>query len=314
MNVMKRARLELVCVALACLVTGCRTTPAQEANWPVYKLKAEQEISLDLPAKEEFEASGLLLTKEGLVTVSDHGPTLYRIELPATNGGSGKLHAIPNCFTPEQLAKYKPYNNRYDCEGIAQDDEGRYYICEEGNRWILRSDPKAGTSEVLPIDWSSVKQFFSNDRNASFEGIAIGDGKMYVANERSDPVIIQLDFKTLKVEGYFVVWPKTPSLFGILHYSDLSWHKGKLYVMCRHHRVVLRVDPKTHQVEAEYNYREIEDKLGYKTLFPTGVMEGLALDDQYMWLTTDNNGLPRNGNDTRPTLLKCPLTGLVEEK
>jgi hypothetical protein len=36
-------------------------------------------------------------------------------------------------------------------------------------------------------------------------------------------------------------------------------------------------------------------------------MEGLAVDRDYFWLCTDNNGLSRKKypGDTRPTLFKC---------
>jgi len=293
-------------------VLGCRSLAQdQAANWPIYQLKAEQQWRLNLPHGERFDASGLLLAKNAdLLTLSDTGPTLYRILLPGA-GEAVNLQPLTNCFTGLQLAHLAPYNGHYDSEGIAQDDQGRLYICEEGNRWILRCDPKLGRSEVLPIDWSPVKEFFSADRNASFEGIAIGGGKIYVANERSEPVIAEVDLKTLKVTGHFVVFPRTPSLLGMLHYSDLSWFGGKLYVLCRHHRVVLEVDPQTHQVLAEFNYRELEDKLGYQTVYPTGAMEGLAVDRNYFWLVTDNNGMGRKDapKDIRPTLVKCKRPG-----
>lgn len=197
---------------------------------------------------------------------------------------------------------------RCDCEGIAQDDLGRIYLCEEANRWILRCDPKANHVESLPIDWSPVKQFFGSDRNASFEGIAIGNGKLYVANERSDPIILAVDLNNLKIVDHFAVSPRAGSFLGVLHYSDLSWHDGKLFVLCRHHRAILEVDPETHAVLAEFEYGDLEDRLGYKRAYPTGIMEGLAVDRDFIWLVTDNNGFGRrqSPNDTRPTLLKCP--------
>jgi len=60
-------------------------------------------------------------------------------------------------------------------------------------------------------------------------------------------------------------------------------------------------------VVAEYDYRELEDRLSYRTGLPLGIMEGLAVDSEYIWLATDNNGAERKGakGDTRPTLIKC---------
>jgi uncharacterized protein YjiK len=152
-----------------------------------------------------------------------------------------------------------------------------------------------------------VKDYFSPiDLNASFEGIAIGKGKLYVANERSSPVIIVVDLSNLRVQSHFIVYPKKSSFFG-MHYSDLCWFEDKLWVLCRQHRVVLEVDPKSHGVLAEFDFGDLEESLGYRTGLPVGIMEGLAVDRQYIWLVTDNNGDPRGrtGNDIRPTLVRC---------
>lgn len=294
------------------MLAGCATPHKPPAAPPAqYTLQAEKVWQINLPGGERFDASGLLLTPAGdLLTVNDRGPTLYRIEfLP--QGTAANVIPLPNCFTPEQLAPFakEKIGGHYDCEGIAQDPQGRLYICEEANRWILRFDPKANRVERLPIDWTPVTNYFSTDLNASFEGIAIGNGKLYVANERTHPVIIVVDLRSLKIIDHFQVYPQKFSLFGT-HYSDLSWYQGKLFVLCRQHRIVLQVDPETHAVLAEYDYRELEDRLGYYKPLPVsvGIMEGLAVDRDYFWLCTDNNGLARSSapKDTRPTLLKCP--------
>jgi len=304
-NLHQLGALTLVPVLLA---AGCATSSKQaEADWPRYVLHAELTAQLNLPGGQRFDASGLLLTPSGdLLTVNDLGPTLYRIEL-LPDGASADVVPLPNCFTETQLAPFAAEKvGRYDCEGIAQDPEGRLYICEEANRWILRCDPKAGRVERLAIDWTSVRNYFSTDRNASFEGIAIGKGKLYVANERSAPVIIVVDLARLKVIDHFEVYPQRFSLFGT-HYSDLSWYDGKLFVLCRQHRVVLEVDPKSHAVLAEFDYRAMEDRLNYRKQLPVGIMEGLAVERDFFWLVTDNNGFPRANapDDRRPTLLKC---------
>jgi hypothetical protein len=79
----------------------------------------------------------------------------------------------------------------------------------------------------------------------------------------------------------------------------------------REDHVVLRVDPRSHRVLAEYDFREIESapENKYRLVLPfVGVMEGLAIDDNNFWLVTDNNGLGRVRfpNDARPTLFQCP--------
>ena len=279
---------------------------SERANWPTYQLKARQSWLLNWSNGQRFDASGLLLLTNGdLLTLTDRAPTLYRIQF-RPNSSIADLSQIPGLFTPAQLKKYaREKFSYYDSEGIAQDDQGRFYVCEEANRWILRCNSGDAQAERLEIDWSPVRKFFSSDRNASFEGITILGDKLFVANERNNAVLITVDLKTLKVVDHFQVFPKKPSFLGT-HYSDLSNCDGKLYVLCRQHRVILEVDPGTHQVVAEFDYGDVEADLGYETRYPVGIMEGLAVTRDTFWLATDNNGLPRvkEPKDLRPTLLK----------
>jgi hypothetical protein len=288
--------------------TDANATPPK---LPRFALRAEKWWQLNLPSADEFEASGLLLLPDGgLLTISDHGPELYRVKfLEDTNAAD--LVRLPDCFSEEQLAPFTAQKTgHYDCEGIARDSQGRLYVCEEMDRWILRFDPKLKAVERLDVDWSSVRKYFHpTERNASFEGVAIGDGKLYVANERQLGRIIVVDLDTLKVVEDFVVRPSTSQARDI-HYSDLSWFDGSLFVLLRESHVVLRVDPATKKVLAEYDFGELErqPEVIYRNPYPTSLMEGLAVDRDFIWLVTDNNGRPRarHPNDTRPTLFKCP--------
>ena len=290
---------------------------AQEAlEWPIHSLQPAQTWRINLPKGQPFDASGLLFQPDGsLLTVDNRAIGLWRVQFLAGSNAVNLLR-VPDCFTRDQL---KPFAREkvglWDCEGIARDQQNRLYLCEEANRWILRWDPKTKAMEKLPIDWSSVSNYFSSDLNASFEGIAIGNGKLYVANERSNPVIIEVDLTNLKVTDHFVVTPRTPSFLNILHYSDLCWFENALWVLCRQHRVVLKVDTITHAVVDEFKYDELEKELGYKTRLPgVGIMEGLAVDKDFIWLCTDNNGLGtfKHPNDIRPTLIKCARPDLAK--
>ena len=278
------------------------------AKWPRYTLQATATWLLGTDPARSFDASALLLLTNGdLLTLNDRGPTPYRIDfLPNTNAAA--LTPLADIFSAAQLRRYaREKLSYYDSEGLAQDELGRIYLCEEANRWVMRYDPRNRQAERLEIDWSPVKRYFSTDRNASFEGIAVGGEKLFVANERSTAVIIVVDLKSLKIVDHFQVFPQKMSLLGT-HYSDLCWHAGHLWVLCRQHSVVLEVEPESHQVLAEFDYGDAENELGYQKALPVGVMEGLAVTDDIFWLCTDNNGFSRLSatNDHRPTLLKCP--------
>ena len=303
----------LVPALIVALLSGCATTAKRSpASWPRHTLKAARAWQLNLPDGERFDASGLFLAPNGdLLTVSDRGPSVYQIQF-SSQATAAELEKLPGCFTPDQLAPFAAEKRgHYDCEGVAEDERGRIYICEEENRWILRWDPQSRRVERLNVDWSPVRKYFSRtDPNASFEGIAVGGGRLYLANERDTGRIIVVDLATLEVVDDFAVRSSVVSFWGP-HYSDLCWFRRELYVLMREDHVILRVDPRLHRVLAEYDFRAMEfsDEYRYHRLYPfVGVMEGLAVDQDYFWLVTDNNGLSRerHPNDTRPTLFLCP--------
>lgn len=289
---------------------GVRGRPPGGSPWPRHTLRAEKSWQLNLPKGEGFDASGLLLTRKGeLLTVNDRGPTLYTVRF-LTETNAADLIPVDGLFTEAQLAPFKGRKTgRYDTEGIAQDDRGRIYACEEADRWVLRFDPATGTVTPLEIDWSPVRKYFNPvDRNASFEGIAVGPDRLYVANERQVGRIIAVDLETLRVVDDFAVHAHGVEAWDI-HYSDLCWFDGSLWVLLRESRCVLQVEPKSHRVQAEYSFRELEraPDAAYVLLYPTGNMEGLAVDREWIWLVTDNNGQPRikHPKDARPTLFRC---------
>lgn len=152
---------------------------------PHFKLELGAFWQLNVPG-DRFDASGLLWSANGeLLTINDRGPELYRV-IFGSRSNVADVVLKTNGFSPAQLRKFAGIKrNRYDGEGIAQDEQGRIYICEETDRWILRLDSATDSVEKLPIDWSPVSDYFSRDSNASFEGIAVGEGKLYLANERS---------------------------------------------------------------------------------------------------------------------------------
>jgi glutamine cyclotransferase len=295
------------------LVCGCFTRPAAQngPGFARYTLQAEQVWRMNLPRGERFDASGLFLEKSGvLLTESDQRIGVYRVQFRAGGGEAVDLIQLADCFTPAQLAPFGGEKiGRYDCEGITEDEEGRIYLCEEANRWILRLDPKTGTVEKLAIDWSPVRKYFSHDRNAAWEGIAIDGSTMYVANERKEGRIIVVDLRTLKVTDDFVVPASWSWWFWDTHYSDLCWFDGALYALLREDHVILKIDPATKRVLAEYNFSRMENdpESVYHKRYPIGVMEGLAVEKDYFWLCTDNNGYGRVKYpwDPRPTLFKC---------
>jgi glutamine cyclotransferase len=300
------------CLMSALIMVGGAGGAESNSARPRHELVPDAAWQINLPDLEPFEASGLLRLSTGqLLAVNNRGPEVFRLGLP-----DAATSAFPELWTAafpaDQLRRVaKTPNGRYDVEGIACDDQGRLYLCEESQRWILRWDPSVQRVERLTIDWSPVRQFFSaRDRNASFEGIAVGNGILYLANERDRGRIIEVNLDRLEVTGSFEVRTARRGPWDT-HYSDLAWFDGRLYVLLRDSRAILCVEPGSRNVEAEYDFSAIEKnpEWRYQTLLPfVGNMEGLAIDRAHFWLVTDNNNLPRERHieDRRPTLFRCP--------
>jgi len=132
--------------------------------------------------------------------------------------------------------------------------------------------------------------------------------RLYLANERSSARIIVVDLPSRKIVDSFFV-DSTGFAFGGPHYSDLAVHGGKLFILNRNHRCIFEVDPETRRILTEYSFAqmELQEDVAYRSDYPTGAMEGLAIDEKYFWLLTDNNGKARlkHPHDTRPTLFRA---------
>lgn len=276
---------------------------------PTHTLHAAQVWHLDCERPKRFDASALQRMKDGsLVTVDDKTTRLFRIEL---DGSAGRLVPTDHEFLPRKPVR-KPGTKpepRPDPEGLAVDENGDVYICEESQRQVFRYNPVSRTTQRLEIDWTPVKRWFSADANASWEGIAAGGGKLYLANERSRGRIVVVDVATLKVERDFQVRPPEVQAADV-HYSDLCWHSGQLWVLCRESRCVLQVDPTSEKVLASFDYEAIErdPQNAYAHPYPYGFVEGLYVEAENIWLAVDNNEFPRvaDKNDRRPQLWRCP--------
>lgn len=262
-------------------------------------------------AAERFDASGLLRLPDGtLCTVNDKQAGVYRIEIPA-RGEVAKLTLWPGVFSAAALDQASGKKARaYDLEGLAQDSAGRLYVCDEFSRGVFRYDPQTEKTEGLIVDWSPVQRWFSRDRNAGWEGIAVGGDTLFLANERDTGRIVRVALASLSVTGSFSVSPPGRPARDI-HYSDLCWFQQRLWVLCRESHCILKVEPVKEKVEAAYDYGAIErdPRYGYLNPLPYGFVEGLVVAADGIWLVVDNNGVPRAADprDSRSSLWRCEL-------
>lgn len=270
-----------------------------------FTLNADAVWQLDV--SERFDASALTFYHGKLLTINDRDAGFFEISSLGTNGLAKVKRS--EYFPRRELANAAPRRaSRYDCEGLAVDENGDLLVSEESQRLVFRSSPDAKSVKALVFDWAPVRKFFGPDANASFEGIAVGGGRLYLANERSSARIIEIDLKAGTVVDSFFV-DSDSFAFGGPHYTDLAFRDGRLFILNRNHRCIFEVDPNSRKVLAEYSFAkmELDEEVAYRTDYPTGSMEGLAIDEHYFWLITDNNGKARfkHPGDTRPTLFRC---------
>jgi hypothetical protein len=282
---------------------------AQDKSHVVHVLEADDRWLLTPPAPIQMDTSSILRLPDGTwLTVNDKGLPPYEIRFGSQS--EAFLVPRPDLFPPEAIADLNvAKEHRWDAEGLAVDHQGRLYLCDEPDRWIVRQDLSTGVVEHLDIDWSPVRHLFHpTDLNASFEGIAVGGDVLYVANERSEGRILAVNLSTLQVIDHFQVRPKGRPR-GDVHYSALCWYDDRLWVLCRRDQCILEVDPETHFVLAEYDYSNIENakENAYLTGIHFGMAEGLFVDNTHFWVVIDNNGLRRRAalSDRRPLLFRA---------
>ncbi|MCS1409133.1 MAG: hypothetical protein M2R45_02312 [Verrucomicrobia subdivision 3 bacterium] len=94
--------------------------------------------------------------------------------------------------------------------------------------------------------------------------------------------------------------------------SRLDWFSGKLCALRREAQEIVEIDPKDKPVSRILRYHKVEFAKNhrYRTLLSlSGVMEGILVEGDVVWLLTDNSSQFRfaDSRDWRPTLFKCRL-------
>jgi uncharacterized protein YjiK len=265
-------------------------------------------ISLETPYNKRFDASGLARTPDGrMFTINDKEPGLFEVIID-TNKMSGEIrpasfHLNWNELTNSTGLKF----SSLDLEGLFIDEFYNVWLSDESHRLIIKGSLTNGSFKILDIDWNGYEKFFSKDLNASFEGIALCADKLFVVNERRVGKVIKIDLQ--KQKAIYAFSPKPyGSMAADVHYSDISCFKGFLYLLLRESGVVLKVNPNSYRVLAEYNFlnstQTKENAYRVPFRYRTSLAEGIAVCDDGFFIIIDNNGWGKvkNPEDKRPML------------
>jgi hypothetical protein len=263
--------------------------------------------ALFVEGPENIQPSGLTIWNGQLYTVSDkHDYVIFKIELT-------RDVAILKPILPINIPT-EAHLQRYDFEGITSDGVGNFYLVSETRFRILRvpSDGKEAswiTPNLRP--WGE-KQHLFKVKNAYLEGISyITPGIFILCAERQPRGFMEVDIAgdSLLVRAYRS--DRTRFEFSNHRSPDftgLFWYQNSLYVLERNAYLISKLTKKNEQFEESFgwSFHHIitRNELKYSDM-RYGKAEGFCLDDNYVYVIFDNNGMPRAArpNDRRPLLL-----------
>jgi hypothetical protein len=276
-------------------------------------LSAALPLEVEASEKDEFQPSGLLLHEGRLLTVSDkHDAAIYGIELAAD-------HARVRPFVSFEPPADEP--PPLDFEGLSPAPGGGWLVACEAPRRVLRVelDPRSAASPPVGLArWfsPSLAELGSpsgclHEINAGLEGIALSaQGRLVLAGEREPRCLIELeaadDLRSAQV------WLMEGSAYAAepgrsLDYSDLTLFRGALYALVRNTHLLVRLErtPDGWRQGAAFSYRHAEHDPRYMYEDRTfGMAEGVAIDEQRVYILLDNNEKARaaDARDRRPIL------------
>ncbi|MBN1346956.1 MAG: esterase-like activity of phytase family protein [Phycisphaerae bacterium] len=274
--------------------------------------KAESVVPLQLvrwlpvEGPANVQPSGLTIRGSSLLTISDkHDSTIFEITL-------GEKAAVlkPAVVLPSDAVS----DGALDWEGITSDRQGNLYLVSETRFRVLRVDAAGKNAAwITPSlrQYGEAKGMF-RVWNANLEGIAhVGGNRLVLCAERQPRGILELtlhgdgvvvDAYTLDTSRYRFAEGRSPD------FADLFWDGSALYALERNAYLICRMTrgEKGYEEGPAWSYEHIvtREELRYSTMrFGRG--EGLAMDDEHVYVILDNNGEARESRpeDRRPILL-----------
>ncbi len=302
------------------------------SNLAFSNLKLQQGLSLI--GVTGLQPSGLGRCEGELVFVSDkHDDRIFRIVLEQAD----KQQQTVPVTTYRELSKIPPppttkfsfwrqikrtlveamgFAGGYDWEGITCDALGNAYLVSEYYFAVLKVSPEGRGQWITPsLHEQGVKAGAFQRDNAYLEGIVLWDEGLWLAVEREPRGLIQVP--DANTAHFSIQAGPVLSDQGLpWDYTGLSVWQNQLYVLERNHHRVCVWRPVAQAAPDEmsrcYSFAYQHAQWGFES-GPYGTAEGLLVEDQALWVITDNNGKPRlipqgdqagEPTDKRPILLQ----------
>lgn len=273
------------------LLVGCAasTTPLI--------LNVREIVSITAPEGDAgpLELSGLARVNDAWFVVSDQAPVPSILRLEST---SPTTMVAKSWWTLPIGTAW----GRSDLEGITPMVSG-FLLVNEATSSVVRID-EAGVASVRRVERSELLP----PTNAGLEGVAAGydrKGKfrVFVAKEREPRFLLELDPGSLAPVGspFDVPSPGLPRLDRFedgrpcnvpSDFADLCIADGYLYALVRNGWEVVKIDMITRVAVARVKFPKFDHE-HYHATQPFGLVEGLWVADDSVWLLVDSNDCAR---------------------
>jgi len=282
-------------LALPMTFAGCKKTPTltetlvQCAAGAEALVELELEKALPVEGGANFQPSGLYLSSGRLLTVSDkHDDAVFELSMQTDR-------AVARPVVEFQA----PGGEALDLEGITGGEDGTLLLASEAQFRILAVSPSGqATWATQSLEKAGQGEGLFQKRNAGLEGVARMGTQLVLAAEREPRGLLEVaDGGLGKVLAYRMPSAVCPARVGRADdFADLSVANGELFALERNAHLVVRltrVDGRFR--EARYwSYARTENDPRYRYSDRTfGLAEGLALDEQHVYVVLDNNGEAR---------------------
>jgi hypothetical protein len=260
--------------------------------------------ALPIEIADDFEPSGLLLLDKHLLTVSDkHDDTVFEL-IP----GAQTVEVRPFLQFEAPASEPRPF----DFEGLCTAADGSLLLASEARYRVLQVSRDGNATWFTPsLQAIGLEVGLFRKRNAAFEGITrLDDGRILLAAEREPRGLIELPKSRSTRDA--LAWALPDSIYSTPDgrspdFADLTTFAGNVYALERNAHLIVRLERTANQwLEREawsYARSENDPRFAYESRV-FGLAEGLALDENNVYLVLDNNRERRAaGRDDRRPLL-----------
>ncbi len=270
----------------------------------------------------DLHPSGLAYCNHRLLMVSDrHDRHVFQLQISLDKAiYSTYRHltvpAYPNHKITDKFQQLVT-GKRFDWEGISCHRSGIYLLSEQYNNVLYVTDRETDWLDLPRADYVG-QQGILTRHNAGLEGISWhSDGRLLLAAERNARGLLELSHRQTTAPATFPLsshWqldklatPLEPIHDGsperIADFSGLAVDSSSTYSLERNLFKICRRDDDFKEASCwSYAHVELAEELRYQSTY--GVAEGIAVDNEYIYLVTDNNEKPlvNAPNDRRPRL------------